>query len=419
MKPPLVLIPQYFGCLVFDRRSSRYIPFDADATELLVRLVDEPVGGVAARHPEGQAVQGFYRRFQRLGFFTLDGRLAARVLDLTPPPDHLVGPLAVHLELTDRCDQGCVHCFADVADAERSDTGLQLTLEELDRLFGDLAALGAYRLGVTGGEPLMRPDLLEVLDNALTHGLVPCVTTNGLLLDEPLARELGARPLAWLNVSLEGATAAAHDRVRGAGTFARVLANLRLLRAHARFTLAFTVTRQSARQVEACAQLAREVGAAAAVFRPLYPVGRACDHPELMPSYAEYAGALERLDATTASTGGELEVIEPFGPLSRAATQARVYPGPGCGAANLVASVSCTGVVNPCSFLGPAHDAGSIRERPFAEIWQHSPVFKRLRGSPDEAFEGGCRARAQALGGGADQRDPWYQVYKELAAHVG
>jgi MoaA/NifB/PqqE/SkfB family radical SAM enzyme len=192
-----------------------------------------------------------------------------------------------------------------------------------------------------------------------------------------------------------------------------VLANLLLLREHARFTLAFTVTRASAREIEACARLAAEVGASAAVFRPLYPVGRACSSPELMPDYQDYIDGIARLG----SLDGELEVMEPFGPLARASSQARVYTGPGCGAANLVASISCTGVVNPCSFLGPAFDAGSIRERSFAEIWHDSPVFVDMRGGEGE-FEAGCRARAQALSGGADRPDPWFVAWKERA-HAG
>jgi MoaA/NifB/PqqE/SkfB family radical SAM enzyme len=77
----------------------------------------------------------------------------------------------------------------------------------------------------------------------------------------------------WLNVSLDGATAKTNDRVRGAGTFDRVVENLRLLGQHARFTLAFTVMSTNVHEIEACAELAARVGALTAVFRPLYPVG--------------------------------------------------------------------------------------------------------------------------------------------------
>src|SRR5262249_12637077 len=156
-------------------------------------------------------VDAFYRR----GFFGLDGRLAADVLAVDVPPDHLVGPLAVHLEVVGACNLTCTHCFAGVLPRHQH----PLTVAEMDALFADLAGLGSFRLGLTGGEPLLRKDLFDILDAATARGLHPCLTTNALLLTEDSAREFGRRELVWLNVSLEGPSAATNDAVRGAGTF--------------------------------------------------------------------------------------------------------------------------------------------------------------------------------------------------------
>jgi radical SAM protein with 4Fe4S-binding SPASM domain len=307
-------------------------------------------------------------------------------------------------------------------------------------VFGELAALGSFRLGLTGGEPLLRKDLLDVIDAATAHGLHPCLTTNGLLLDEPLARELGRRELVWVNVSLDGATAATNDRVRGAGTFDEVVRRLRAVRDHLRFTLAFTITRDSASEVIACAELARELGAHTAVFRPVYPTGTARAHPALMPSFAAYSAALARLASSEAerweispiddeaghilagstrrasdargAREAEPSSLGSFGPSERVASQAITYRGPGCGAANLVASISATGEVNPCSFLGAAFDSGNVRDRPFAEIWAAGQAFARLREHRDgDRFRGGCRARALAAHGDAHAADPWHDEW--------
>src|SRR5262249_21236640 len=112
--PPLVLVPQYFGALVFDRRTSRYLPFDHESARLLVRLTRDPIDAVlgAWEPADRPAVREFLDTFYRLGFFALDGRLAARVLDVDVPADHLVGPLAVHLEIIGACNLTCTHCFA-------------------------------------------------------------------------------------------------------------------------------------------------------------------------------------------------------------------------------------------------------------------------------------------------------------------
>ncbi len=413
MRDPLVLVPQYFGSLVFDRRTSRYAPFDHETTALLRRVAEIGWFGTIAeeRDEERQRLLAdFFDHFDREGFFRPDGRFDGVILDVEPPPDHLVGPLAVHLEVIAACNLRCTHCFAGELPRKAD-----LTLEEMDALFADLARMGSFRLGLTGGEPLLRKDLVSIVDRASEHGLHPCLTTNGLLLDERIARELGERELVWINVSLDGASAATNDPIRGAGTFDEVTRRLRTFGRHLRFTMAFTITSRSAGEVLPCAELARELGAHTAVFRPLYPVGVARSHPELMPTFEQYSRALDQLVAF----GHDVSAIDTFAPNAREATQAKTFSPPGCGAANLVASISATGDVNPCSFLGPAFETGNIRERSFPEIWREGHAFRRLRakreadGSP--GFVSGCRARSLAAHGDVDAPDPWFTEWRDGA----
>src|SRR4051794_33533569 len=93
---PLVLVPQHFGALVFDRRTSRYLPFDPEATALLKALhaggIDQVVARIADAD-ERDAVLRFIDCFHARRFFRLDGRLDAELLTVDVPADHLVGPL--------------------------------------------------------------------------------------------------------------------------------------------------------------------------------------------------------------------------------------------------------------------------------------------------------------------------------------
>ena len=208
-----------------------------------------------------------------------------------------------------------------------------LTIEELDELFRILAGMGAFRLGLTGGEPLLRRDIFDVIDLAIDHGLHPCVTTNGLLMTKQIAREFGKRELVWLNVSLEGATAETNDPVRGGGTFARVMERLPLLAEHSRFTLAFTIMRTNLGEIEQCAELAHHVGALTAVFRPLYPVGTARQNLDLMPTFREYNAALNKLAGIRDHAQFEVCTLDPFSPQARADAQAVTHGNYGCGPA--------------------------------------------------------------------------------------
>jgi MoaA/NifB/PqqE/SkfB family radical SAM enzyme len=403
-RPPLVLIPQHFGSLVFDRRSSRYLPFDKESTSYLTRLRTEAVEVLAKDRPD---LMPFFEHFTELGYFDLSGRFVGDVLDLDPPPEHLAGPLAVHLEVVAACNLTCRHCFAGPLPRNRD----PLQFDELDTLFETLATMGSFRLGLTGGEPLLRHDLLQIVDAAVEHGLHPCLTTNGLLITEQIAEDFGKREFVWLNVSLDGASAASNDRIRGVGTFDRVMRNLSVLRRHARFTLAFTIMSSNNHEVQECAALAQRVGADAAVFRPMYPVGIGKDNMELMPTFAQYTDALQTLV-------GDLHGIDPFSPHARAEKQARIFTNNGCGAGNLVCSISVCGDVNPCSFLGTTHDAGNIRCVPFQDIWHDSHGFRSIRNCHDEPFCGGCRARSQAFGGSIHAPDPWHDEWAERRSYL-
>jgi radical SAM protein with 4Fe4S-binding SPASM domain len=428
-RKPLVLVPQHFGSIVFDRRTSRYLPFDAEATALLLRLETMPFPAILTeiQDPERrEALIRFFEQFYDRGFFTLDLRFDGTTLDVAPPADHLTGPLALHLEIVAACNLKCRHCFA--GELPRRDD--PLTLDELDSLFAIMARMGTFRLGLTGGEPLLRRDLFDIIDLALAHGLCPCLTTNGLLITEAIAREFGKRTLAWLNVSLDGACAETNDGVRGSGTFDRVLERLTVLGKHARFSLAFTVMRTNLEEIQACAALAAKVGAHTAVFRPLYPVGTACQNMELMPTFSEYHNALNELAGASGDVGGDLRGIDSFGPHTRLETQSVVHQNYGCGAGNLVCSISVSGDVNPCSFLGPGFNAANLRERSLEEIWHDSHGFRSIRALPgpaDEAFEapdhtavfsGGCRARALYFNGSLNAPDPWCTDQKEQAGSL-
>jgi mycofactocin biosynthetic radical S-adenosylmethionine protein MftC len=420
-RPGPVLVRQHFGCIVFDRTTSRYYPFDQDATDVLLQLQTRPIETLLEAEGNSERAEvlwDFFERFHTMGFFTVDGHFSGVVLDNEVPEDHLAGPLAVHLEIVAACNLHCRHCFAGVLPRKEE----PLTLDELDRLFAGMARMGSFRLGLTGGEPTLRRDLFEVIDLATSYGLHPCLTTNGLLVTEAMAREFGLRDLVWLNVSLDGATAATNDAIRGAGTFDRVLERIEMLARHARFTLAFTIMRSNLDEIRACADLAERLGALTAVFRPLYPVGIARNYPELMPDYRDYHEAIDQLTEYGYEGSASLRSIDPFSPMAREASQSIIHNDHGCGAGNLVCSISLSGDVNPCSFLGSSYAAANLRDVPFEEIWHRSQTFRAIRdlpgGTPDK-FSGGCRARALVLNGSINAPDPWMTERDHLLAGQG
>jgi MoaA/NifB/PqqE/SkfB family radical SAM enzyme len=135
------------------------------------------------------------------------------------PP--LAGPYMAELDVTYRCDLHCRMC-ARWKDS-RPD---QMTLEEYRRLAGEFSELGVHQISIAGGEPLMRPDVFEIIRSFSRRGMSVNLCTNGMQLGR-FGGEIAASGATCVTVSLDGASAECHDAVRGrAGSYARVSANI-------------------------------------------------------------------------------------------------------------------------------------------------------------------------------------------------
>jgi len=174
-------------------------------------------------------------------------------------------PSSLVLALTDDCNLSCGHCWVEARPRHRP---RQVPAVAARRLIEEFAALGGAALCLTGGEPLLCPDWLEVVQCATSVGFQRVtLQTNALLLgDRELAALLrAAPPELGLQISLDGAVAASHDRVRGTGTFAATLAVLRRLRAAGlagMVTLCFTEMAHNLAEFPALLDLAAELGVA-------------------------------------------------------------------------------------------------------------------------------------------------------------
>ena len=147
-------------------------------------------------------------------------------------------PTGAHLQVADRCNQACRHCYQVLGRA--SELGTDGMLEVIDRL----ADSGILMLNVSGGEPTLRPDLISILQHARARHFAVRLLTNGLRVDEALAVELGRLHLLAVEVSVYSHIAAEHDAVTGLdGSWLRTVHALRQLRSHGvNRTLKWTVT---------------------------------------------------------------------------------------------------------------------------------------------------------------------------------
>lgn len=324
-------------------------------------------------------------------------------------------PFLVALNLTRRCNLRCAHCYLD-AGTRRRGGARELATGEVKALLDRIAALSPEILVVlTGGEPLLRPDLVAIARHAGELGLMAVVGTNGTLLNERRVAQLQEAGVRAVGISLDSLDPAYHDRFRGLpGAWARTLAGIDACRRNSlMFQLHFTVTDDNAEELDGMIAFARDAGAAVLNVFFVVCTGRGRTLSNI--SAARYEAVLRRLaEAARAETALVVRarcaphfkriVRELLPPLP--ITFAGGYEAGGCLAGTRYCRVTSEGELTPCPYMEVS--AGSVRRTDFTALWAHAPLFAALRsptlkgrcGACEYAkLCGGCRARALAREG--------------------
>lgn len=353
-------------------------------------------------------------------------------------PHPYPAPYLVSWNLTKRCNLLCGHCYLDAAELCGTDL---LTTEKALALVDEISSLApGAMLVLTGGEPLVRSDIFDIIGRAAERGLNPVLGTNGTLLDDAAANSLREAGLKGAGVSVDSCTPAFHDSFRGmTGAWDKAMLGIDALRRAAiPFQLQFTVTRENSREIGRFAELAAGLGALAVNFFFLVCTGRGQRSSDLAPH--EYESALEEIVRTEQALSGKLLVRARCAPhivrvAERVAPQSPLTKGATCGcvAGKGYLRISPEGFVTPCPYIPADERSPSVFATPLREIWEHGTAFRAMRapslvgrcaGCEYEISCGGCRARALATTDDVMGEDPWcvhepQGEKKEAAASTG
>jgi MoaA/NifB/PqqE/SkfB family radical SAM enzyme len=283
------------------------------------------------------------------------------------------GPLKVVWEVLYPCNSKCKTCSRWEAPYDPR----ALSTEEGKDLIRQVADIGAASLSFTGGEPMLRSDLNELLAEAKRHRLTTTLNTNGLLIDERRARELVATGVDGVYLSLDGALPETNDDIRGIpGYHAKVIRAIRHLRAERRgrkprVYLNATINRKNLREIVPIAEIGTREGIDGLTVQPAmrFPGIRYDVDPDLhldaadAPALREELARLRRRHRRLVPLMGDyLDNIAVY-----AETPNRLYALP-CVAGYSFLQINPFGDVFPC----PVEFAsmGNVREKPLAEIWQ-------------------------------------------------
>jgi len=329
----------------------------------------------------------------------------------------IVKPRLIAFELTRRCRFSCRHCRANAGIAGDE----ELTTSECKRILKAVAKFKKCMIIFTGGEPMERGDIYELIRYGRNLGLRPVLATCGYLINEKAIVRLKKAGIRTLSFSLDGAGAETHDRLRGAkGAFDSVIKAAEIARkVRVRFQINTTISKVNIDEIVGIVELTKRLGAYC--FNPfiLVPTGRGKQMADEILNPIVYETMLNEL--LRLKLESQIQVRVTCGPqFARVCKQAQAKglteEVNGCMGGRGFGFISYRGDVQTCGFLNKS--AGNLIENgfDFGRIWLGSEFLKEIRNLSTykgncrvcefAGLCGGCRARAYAMSGDYLATDP-------------
>jgi len=321
-------------------------------------------------------------------------------------------PYALLAELTYQCPLHCPYCSNPV----RYPQGEELTTEEWKRVFAEAARLGVLHLGLSGGEPLARRDLAELVAAAREAGLYSNLITSAVGLDKKRLLDLQQAGLDSIQISFQSNEASLGDVIAGANVHQRKLEAARLVRESGLpLSLNVVLHRRNLDQLEKIIALAESLGAIRLELANVQYYGWGhLNQTQLLPTREQVEAASAVAAAAKERLAGKMELVYVLPDYYETRPKPCMQ---GWGRRYL--TVNPVGNVLPCPNATsiPNLKFENVREQPLASIWNDSASFNQFRGTdwmplpcrecPQREIDfGGCRCQAALLTGDAFVTDP-------------
>jgi len=285
------------------------------------------------------------------------------------------------------------------------------------RLLDEIAEIGNPIIILTGGEPLLRPDIFDIASHGTKKSMRMVMAPNGTLITEAIAKQMVDSGIQRISISIDGATRKRHDGFRGVdGAFAGAIKGIEAAKkAGIEFQINTTISKINHDQIPEILKLAETLGAVALHIFLLVPTGRGKYIIDQEISAEEYENTLNwfydqknktRLQLKATCAPHYYRILRQRAKIEGQAVSFQSHGFDavtrGCLGGTGFCFISHTGIVQPCGFLDLS--CGDVTQQSFSAIWEDSTIFKNLRDFKQlkgkcgqcefKSVCGGCRARA-------------------------
>ncbi len=322
------------------------------------------------------------------------------------------GPIIAHLAITNMCNMNCDYCSVRNMHGKIK-TGL--STEEYKKIIDKLVDIGTFQIGLTGGEPTTRKDLVELVKYVASKNVACNLTTNGYVVPEKLIIELKNAGLTQVQISLDSYKKEVHEKYRTKGSFDRAIETAKLFKKHGFIVGVDTVvTNNNIDDIEDFMIFLEKNN-----FDGLTIIKLKQGYLDLetfkkeVPEYNKYAELIDKI----CRWKGKLEVTidcSSVNNLCKTLTekeQSKIHSA-GCPAGHTLISIAPNGDIYPCAALtNENYKIGNMLTDNIKELWQTNKTLRKLRGIKNhiegkcknckkiDVCRGGCRGIADSLNG--------------------
>ncbi len=413
-----VVKKEFYGAFCYDRANATGIALDEESFQLLKDYADK----IAV---DDDFVQNLIDEE-----FIIDGKPNYSIIENEHVGTTLSAPGRLHFYYTYACNLNCKHCFSknNAALAKK-----ELTFEEKLMMLDEMQKLGICEILIGGGEPFIKKDFFDFVEECLRREIVTKVFTNGLLLTQNIIDRIAGWKLKYLSISIDGINDEEYAKLRGVSGISILKNNIRLLRAKANYPVAISITVNTFNynSYAQYLQLMEEIRIDRLKIRPTKPSGNVYENKDVYLTAEQYVHFVKNIYQTwlkdysdkfdlDCSWGdarvyydeesNQLDILaDPF-----------PYEGFGCFAGKASMVMDACGYVLPCGFLPEAMqrtESDKFPQKSLKEIWDNGKRFVALRGVPANeecpnceyygSCRGGCIARILFAKKKLNDVDPW------------